>query len=42
METAPTQTKRIVRIRLNGRWREDAVADNTLLIDYLRDTPAPH
>jgi 4-hydroxybenzoyl-CoA reductase subunit gamma len=38
METAPAQTKRIVRVRLNGRWREDAVADNTLLVDYLRDT----
>lgn len=31
-------TKRLVRIQLNGRWREDAVADNTLLVDYLRDT----
>jgi 4-hydroxybenzoyl-CoA reductase subunit gamma len=30
-------TKRLVRIQLNGRWREDAVADNTLLVDYLRD-----
>ena len=29
--------KRILRIRVNGRWREDAVADNTLLIDYLRE-----
>lgn len=28
--------KRILRIQVNGRWREDAVADNTLLIDYLR------
>jgi 4-hydroxybenzoyl-CoA reductase subunit gamma len=25
-------------MRLNGRWREDAVADNTLLVDYLRET----
>ena len=29
--------KRILRIRVNGRWREDAAADNTLLIDYLRE-----
>jgi len=29
--------KRLLRIKLNGRWREDAVADNLLLVDYLRD-----
>jgi len=29
--------KQIVRLKLNGRWREDAVAPNQLLIDYLRD-----
>ncbi len=29
--------KQLVRLKLNGRWREDAVADNQLLIDYLRD-----
>lgn len=29
---------RLLRIKLNGRWREDAVADNLLLIDYLRNT----
>lgn len=29
--------KRLVRLKLNGRWREDAVADDALLIDYLRD-----
>src|SRR5579864_7901682 len=29
--------KRILRLKLNGRWREDAVADNFLLIEYLRD-----
>jgi 4-hydroxybenzoyl-CoA reductase subunit gamma len=28
--------KRILRIQVNGRWREDAVPDNQLLIDYLR------
>ena len=31
-------SKRIVRLRLNGRWREDAVADHQLLVDYLRET----
>ena len=30
-------TKELVRLKLNGRWREDAVADNQLLSDYLRD-----
>jgi 4-hydroxybenzoyl-CoA reductase subunit gamma len=30
--------KRLLKIQLNGRWREDAVADNLLLIDYLRNT----
>lgn len=34
----PAPAKRILRLRLNGRWREDAVADNLLLIDYLRET----
>ena len=29
--------KRLLRLRLNGRWREDAVAENQLLVDYLRD-----
>jgi 4-hydroxybenzoyl-CoA reductase subunit gamma len=29
--------KRLLRIKLNGRWREDAVSDNLLLVDYLRD-----
>lgn len=29
--------KRLLRIRLNGRWREDAIAENLLLIGYLRD-----
>ncbi|MCL4767206.1 MAG: 4-hydroxybenzoyl-CoA reductase subunit gamma [Hyphomicrobiaceae bacterium] len=29
--------KKIIRIDLNGRPREDAVADNLLLIDYLRE-----
>ncbi len=31
-------TRRLLDITVNGRAREDAVADNTLLLDYLRDT----
>ena len=30
--------KRLLAMTVNGRAREDAVADNTLLLDYLRDT----
>lgn len=30
--------KELLRLSVNGRPREDAVAENTLLIDYLRDT----
>ncbi|HEY6863730.1 MAG TPA: 4-hydroxybenzoyl-CoA reductase subunit gamma, partial [Burkholderiales bacterium] len=30
--------KRLVSLLLNGRRREDAVADNLLLLDYLRET----
>jgi 4-hydroxybenzoyl-CoA reductase subunit gamma len=29
--------KRLIRLRLNGRWRDDAVAENQLLVDYLRE-----
>ncbi len=29
--------KRLLRIEVNGRWREDAVADGELLVDYLRE-----
>lgn len=29
--------KRLLKLKLNGRWREDAVAENQLLVDYLRD-----
>ena len=36
LETAHSN-KRLLRIRLNGRWREDAVSDNLLLVDYLRN-----
>jgi 4-hydroxybenzoyl-CoA reductase subunit gamma len=31
-------SKRLLRLEVNGRRREDAVADATLLLDYLRDT----
>jgi 4-hydroxybenzoyl-CoA reductase subunit gamma len=34
---APQPKKRLLRLRVNGRWREDAVAEQTLLVDYLRD-----
>ena len=30
-------TKRLLELTVNGRRREDAVADATLLVDYLRD-----
>jgi 4-hydroxybenzoyl-CoA reductase subunit gamma len=33
----PPLKKRLLRLRLNGRWREDAVAEKVLLVDYLRD-----
>jgi 4-hydroxybenzoyl-CoA reductase subunit gamma len=29
--------KRLLRLRLNGHWREDAVADHQLLVTYLRE-----
>jgi len=29
--------KRLLRLRLNGRWREDAVFETDLLVDYLRE-----
>ena len=34
---APSPKKRLLKIRLNGRWREDAVFERELLVDYLRD-----
>ncbi len=38
MPTAsPRSRKRLLKLKLNGRWREDAVAENQLLVDYLRD-----
>ena len=30
--------KRLLKLKLNGRWREDAVFEGELLVDYLRDT----
>jgi 4-hydroxybenzoyl-CoA reductase subunit gamma len=33
----PGHRKQILRVKLNGRWREDAVVPNMLLVDYLRD-----
>ena len=33
----PASRKRLLRVKLNGRWREDAVAENQLLVDYLRE-----
>ena len=33
----PQPRKRLLRVVLNGRWREDAVAEGQLLADYLRD-----
>ncbi len=29
--------RRMLRLKLNGRWHEDAVAENLLLVEYLRD-----
>jgi 4-hydroxybenzoyl-CoA reductase subunit gamma len=34
---SPHSRKRLLRLKLNGRWREDAVAENQLLVSYLRD-----
>ena len=33
----PESSKRPFRLKLNGRWREDIVPENQLLVDYLRD-----
>lgn len=34
---APEAKKRLLRLRVNGRWREDAVSETALLVDYLRE-----
>ena len=33
----PRPKKRLLSLRLNGRWREDAVSEGQLLVDYLRE-----
>ena len=33
----PQPKKRLLKLKLNGRWREDAVFERQLLVDYLRD-----
>lgn len=33
----PPHRKRLLSLKVNGRWREDAVEDGMLLVDYLRD-----
>jgi 4-hydroxybenzoyl-CoA reductase subunit gamma len=37
MRSNPLPKKRLLSLRLNGRWREDAIAEGALLVDYLRD-----
>jgi len=37
MNEALLPDKQLVRLELNGRWREDAIAPNQLLVDYLRE-----
>jgi 4-hydroxybenzoyl-CoA reductase subunit gamma len=36
-EPSPQPKKRLLRLKLNGRWREDAVFERELLVDYLRE-----
>jgi len=36
-ETMLRRRKRLLGLNVNGRWREDAVTDEMLLVDYLRD-----
>jgi len=33
----PEPKKRLLKLKLNGRWREDAVAETDFLVDYLRE-----
>jgi 4-hydroxybenzoyl-CoA reductase subunit gamma len=35
---SPRAGKRLLKLKLNGRWREDAVFEGELLVDYLRET----
>ena len=34
---APQRTMRLLKLKLNGRMREDAVAEGQMLVDYLRE-----
>ena len=34
---SPQPKKRLLRLKLNGRWHEDAVLETELLVDYLRE-----
>ena len=34
---SPQPKKRLLKLKLNGRWREDAVFERELLVDYLRE-----
>ena len=36
-QPGPKSSKCLLRLNVNGRWREDAVRENDLLLDYLRD-----
>ena len=36
-QPSPESTKQLLRLNVNGRWREDAVHENALLLDYLRE-----
>ncbi|ACE99296.1 4-hydroxybenzoyl-CoA reductase, gamma subunit [Rhodopseudomonas palustris TIE-1] len=36
-ETMLRRRKRLLGLNVNGRWREDAVTDDMLLVDYLRN-----
>jgi 4-hydroxybenzoyl-CoA reductase subunit gamma len=37
MKQSVSPAKRLLRLKLNGRWREDAVAESQSLTDYLRE-----
>jgi 4-hydroxybenzoyl-CoA reductase subunit gamma len=34
---SPAPKKRLLSLKLNGHWREDAVSESELLVDYLRN-----
>jgi 4-hydroxybenzoyl-CoA reductase subunit gamma len=36
-QAQPASQRRLLRLKVNGRWHEDAVAENQLLVDYLRN-----